>query len=724
MFLNPHYTYCFLDFETTWLSHVRDDIIQVGLIIVDGSWSIKEYFSSFINPWYDIWALKTIVSYTTWITIEQIQSGISLDEFVHHMKSLLTAYSDIVFVWHNIWFDIRFLRKYCPLHHRWIVTNNLHTIDTLEWSKALIHYLPSHSLDIIYPKLVELRWSHHFQHILNQLWMNQLANHDALSDCVICLWLLYRWIAKIQTIMSSYPSIIPILDKSPFWWLDRGSLSHLPSKPLSDKIPLLDFPLKQPDSIIRDQTIDWSAINSKTQRYYGNMSIEQLIRKTTWIDKLIIATNLKNKLTIIKNKYKALWINSLSFIREQQQVSKEKLNRIYSKPHIDIYEAWFIIKYCSHKLQWLGILDLNTPGDYKIYNYIRNDELTSKGSILLTTHAGLYSLLDEGQYSDYTIIFLDKEWRYNTFLKYMTTPRDPVNFSRVIDNFVYEFTNNHQTILMNGRSSIGWIVDIFCWCLFMEIRDYLTNHDIKSNNLDQYELGVIANHTSFYKSNVLYQRIQSVIEPIEYDPHHPLRQFEWYEVIIAQYRKLISYMESIIATTIIASDYINYVFVVANKFVEYNELVHLFGSHKVLFFSNWNETRPSLTNQTYDQLSKKIKEITEHQISETIMTSTQSNQKIYILNNTPTKAKKLFEQLMSYSSIKEHWYKLLVENVTWGRGKCIELAKKYDKLILIGWYDMIMQCIQEKITFWEVIIYGHLWLLHEQIKTDLQYWMG
>lgn len=60
----------------------------------------------------------------------------------------------------------------------------------------------------------------------------------------------------------------------------------------------------------------------------------------------------------------------------------------------------------------------------------------------------------------------------------------------------------------------------------MEIRDYLTNHDIKSNNLDQYELGVIANHTSFYKSNVLYQRIQSVIEPIEYDPHHPLRQFE------------------------------------------------------------------------------------------------------------------------------------------------------------------------------------------------------
>lgn len=73
----------------------------------------------------------------------------------------------------------------------------------------------------------------------------------------------------------------------------------------------------------------------------------------------------------------------------------------------------------------------------------------------MTTHAGLYSLLDEGQYSDYTIIFLDKEWRYNTFLKYMTTPRDPVNFSRVIDNFVYEFTNNHQTILMNGRSSIG-----------------------------------------------------------------------------------------------------------------------------------------------------------------------------------------------------------------------------------------------------------------------------
>ena len=101
-------------------------------------------------------------------------------------------------------------------------------------------------------------------------------------------------------------------------------------------------------------------------------------------------------------------------------------------------------------------------------------------------------------------------------------------------------------------------------------------------------------------------------------------------------------MESITATIIIASDYINYVFVVANKFVEYSELMHLLGSHKVLFFSNWNETRPSLTDQTREQLPKTIKEIPEHEINQIVTMSIQSNQKIYILNNAPTKAKKLF----------------------------------------------------------------------------------
>ena len=79
--LNEKYNYCFLDFETTWLSHERDDIIQVGLIISNHQLQIQEHFTSFINPGYEIEKLKTIVSYTTGITTDQIQSGISIEDF-------------------------------------------------------------------------------------------------------------------------------------------------------------------------------------------------------------------------------------------------------------------------------------------------------------------------------------------------------------------------------------------------------------------------------------------------------------------------------------------------------------------------------------------------------------------------------------------------------------------------------------------------------------------
>jgi DNA polymerase III alpha subunit (gram-positive type) len=115
--LDTNYNYCFIDFETTGLSHERDDIIQVGCIITDAELQIISHFSSFINPGYDIDKLKTIVSYTTGISPEQIMNGISLQEFVASIKKIF-AYSDkpLVFIGQNIQFDIKFLKKYLGKH--------------------------------------------------------------------------------------------------------------------------------------------------------------------------------------------------------------------------------------------------------------------------------------------------------------------------------------------------------------------------------------------------------------------------------------------------------------------------------------------------------------------------------------------------------------------------------------------------------------------------------
>ncbi|MBP7007284.1 hypothetical protein KBB05_00735 [Patescibacteria group bacterium] len=68
------------------------------------------------------------------------------------------------------------------------------------------------------------------------------------------------------------------------------------------------------------------------------MPIEQLIRSITGVGKVIIATNSKSKLLMIKAACKRMGLNSLSFAKEQQQVSKEKLNRIFSKEQLEPYE--------------------------------------------------------------------------------------------------------------------------------------------------------------------------------------------------------------------------------------------------------------------------------------------------------------------------------------------------------------------------------------------------
>lgn len=156
-----------------------------------------------------------------------------------------------------------------------------------------------------------------------------------------------------------------------------------------------------------------------------------------------------------------MWLHDMSFVKEQQQVNKEKLNAIYTKPRLDSGEWWFFLKYCSHKLQWLWLLDLNTPSDYKIYNYIRDDIASKKSNIMLATHAALFSLIENAEYKDYTICFLDYEWWYSSFLKYRSSPWDPVNLPRIVDNYIYKYTHDSDYEGAKYLESLAISLDFF-----------------------------------------------------------------------------------------------------------------------------------------------------------------------------------------------------------------------------------------------------------------------
>lgn len=103
--------------------------------------------------------------------------------------------------------------------------------------------------------------------------------------------------------------------------------------------------------------------------------------------------------------------------------------------------------------------------------------------MILVTHSGLFSLIENGEVDQYMICFLDQERRYNSYLKYITTPWDPVNFARVLDNYLYKYTNDNQSTLSQVLSSLTILVELFCGVLSIEVEKQLMS---TQNTTDQY----------------------------------------------------------------------------------------------------------------------------------------------------------------------------------------------------------------------------------------------
>jgi DNA polymerase III epsilon subunit-like protein len=708
--LNEKYSYCFLDFETTWLSHERDDIIQVGLIITDHQLQIQEYFSSFINPGYEIEKLKTIVSYTTGITIDQIQSGVSIEDFKNQFINIISqSEKPLVFVGHNVNFDIKFLNKYFKDSDQSF--GDLF-VDTMERAKVFIHYPPSFSLDILYPLVREQMGAKYFQSLAHKVDLEDIQNHDALSDCLICLGIIEYCLTKIEAITTSFPIASKILGKADMWFLDKEHYHKTEAS--TEKVPLLDFPEKPQSTLIMDSDNDFSKFANGSKLYYGNLPLEQVIRKATGLGKVILCTNSTQKLNIIKSKAKLMGLHDISFIKEQQQVDKNKLNTVFSKEKLEVAEAWFFLKYCSHKLQGLGLLDLNTTMDYKIYNYIREDIKTSKSSLILATHGGLFSLLDSWEYADYTLLFLDYERRYTSYIKYKSTAWDPVNFARILDNYAYKFEHDKDNQKLEYIKELASKVDMFCSLFFMETSK--TIEGMKQDGQGKYELGVIDGRIEFSKSLAVYHSILSLFEEKKglLSPEDTL-------IIHNQIDKIKLYIENLAYARLNSySEYIQYTYALSNTYVDYSEFMHLFKDRKYYFLSNWNTTFELIEEKLDPENTGKKSEIIEiDQVEELDKIKIQDT--IFILNNNPTKAKKIFEHLQGTQLGKDH--KILVENVTGGRGKNISMVKRSNEWILVGGYDLILQCIHERIYPKQLIVFEALGLLHQQIISDISYRM-
>jgi DNA polymerase III epsilon subunit-like protein len=72
--------YISIDFEATGLDTVKDEPIQVGLVVADSDFRLIDSFSALIRPQRDIKELKHIVGYITGLSLDKLSDALSKEE--------------------------------------------------------------------------------------------------------------------------------------------------------------------------------------------------------------------------------------------------------------------------------------------------------------------------------------------------------------------------------------------------------------------------------------------------------------------------------------------------------------------------------------------------------------------------------------------------------------------------------------------------------------------
>jgi ATP-dependent DNA helicase DinG len=132
--------YAVLDFETTGDQPGKDEIIQVGLVIIDDN-IITQTYTSFIKP---IGIIPPFIQKLTGITNELVATAPQLDDVIVTMVPLL---SDAVLVGHNISFDLKFLQR--ALMDCGYSTYQGRVLDTMDWVRVLFPTLMSYQLSYV-----------------------------------------------------------------------------------------------------------------------------------------------------------------------------------------------------------------------------------------------------------------------------------------------------------------------------------------------------------------------------------------------------------------------------------------------------------------------------------------------------------------------------------------------------------------------------------------------
>ena len=173
---------------------------------LDTSGKVIDTFHTYIKP-SSSQPLATIVQYITGIQEKDIQNAPRLEDIYDAFSKFFD--DKTIIIGHNIEFDIAFLQKFFP------DITYLGHIDTYTRSQNFIHFVPSFSLEVLFPLLYQEQES--FIQITKDcaIMVEEENFHDALYDAKTAAALYLYIVQHIQRIVDTYPQAHYIFSKSP-----------------------------------------------------------------------------------------------------------------------------------------------------------------------------------------------------------------------------------------------------------------------------------------------------------------------------------------------------------------------------------------------------------------------------------------------------------------------------------------------------------------------------
>ncbi|RUS48212.1 ATP-dependent DNA helicase DinG [Cohnella sp. AR92] len=250
--------YAVLDFETTGTSPEQDEIIQVGLALIDESGMIGEPFVSYVKP------SKPIPEWITKLTGIDDETVKEAPEEAEMLAALVPLLQDAVIVAHNAGFDVSFLQAaldrsgYLPFAGR--------VLDTVELSRLMFPSMPSYRLGSL----------------TQSLGIGHDRPHQADSDAVSTAELFLRGLERLRTLPLLTLQRLSALfdsDRNDLGWLLAEVLAWREANPLMPEGDLQYY--RQFALNVSDWTEDEEAREAAAQQ---EQETAQVLEKTEFPD--------------------------------------------------------------------------------------------------------------------------------------------------------------------------------------------------------------------------------------------------------------------------------------------------------------------------------------------------------------------------------------------------------------------------------------------------------